>query len=85
MWYQKKGEGYVEESLADIFGDDLECSLGGLESSVAYEAFEVAWDFLEDGDEVSWSGVWAWSEVGPDPGGSPGGAMEEAVSREVVS
>lgn len=30
------------ESLADIFGDDLECSLGGLESSVAYEASEVA-------------------------------------------
>ena len=36
-----KGEG-VWESLAGIFGDGLECSLGSLASSVACEAFEVS-------------------------------------------
>ena len=43
-----KGGRCMEESLADIFGDDLECSLGGLKSSVAYEAFEASWA------EISW-------------------------------
>lgn len=42
MWYKRKLGGCMEEGLADIL-DKLECSLGGLESSVASEAFEVSW------------------------------------------
>lgn len=30
------------------------------------------WDFLEEGNEISFSGMWTLSEVVPDPGGLKG-------------